>query len=299
MVTYAQTATLDNANPTDAKLQDFLTKWYAAFETGPMEQTADTGQFDEATMAWASMSMSSSAPSYQVHRLNDSLFSTAPIYVKTGWSNSGGYLKYSVGMGTGTDGAGNLTGLQYPLATITGSVSNVYDTTVTVIGSGGEGYASVFTDPAAVIANPYITAYHVGVFRTTDANDSPDARGALLTYYTNASSNSAVGMKFVAMDFAAGNYIDYGNYGFWQFGGSSASLNPSLRKEVSRVVIPYYGYTVTCPYLVGNYRDEFTYGSPFVASPNGNPHQYQHVKSIPYSGVNTNSQYSTMAVIWE
>lgn len=84
MTTYAQTATLDNASPTDVKFQDFMTKWYAAFETGPMEQTSDTGQFDETTLAWASLSTNSNSPSYQIHKLNDSLFSTAPVYVKTG-----------------------------------------------------------------------------------------------------------------------------------------------------------------------------------------------------------------------
>lgn len=298
MTTYAQTATLDNASPTDVKFQDFMTKWYAAFETGPMEQTSDTGQFDETTLAWASLSTNSNSPSYQIHKLNDSLFSTAPVYVKTGWYSSSSYLRYSVSVGTGTDGAGNLTGLVYPLTGYSGTSSAV-DVTCAVIGSGGEGYASVFTDPAAVMSNPYYAAYHVGVYRTTDENDQPDGRGVLLTVYSTGNTTSAAGIKYVALDFESLTYTDYSSYGYWQFGGSSGSANPSLRKDVSRVVIPFTNFTWVCPYLLGTYRDEHSYGSPFVASPTGNPHLYQQVKSAAYSGINTSPQYSTVAVIWE
>lgn len=300
MATYSQVATLDNYSPTDAKLQDFLTKWYAAFETGPLEQTSDTGQFDETTIVLASLSTSSSAPSYQVHRLNDSLFSTAPIYVKTGWHNSAGYLRYSVGFGTGTDGAGNLVGLTFPQTNLSGSV-NAVDINCAVIGSGGEGYASVFTDPAMVAGSGSATSvsHHVGIFRTTNANDQPDARGALLVMYNTNSTAASAGPKYIAIDFQSLTCTDYGNNGFWQFGTTTGSVNPSLRKDVSRVVIPFANFTWVCPYLLGIYRDEHSYGAPFVADPTGNPHQYQPVKSAIYSGVNVSASYAAVAVIWE
>lgn len=303
MTTYQATTVLDNNSATDADLRSYFQSWYAAFETGPMEQTADTGQINTSTMTWAGLSTSPSTPSYQIHKLNDELFDDAPIYIKTGWYVGSSMLRFSIGTGTGTDGAGNLTGFGFPL-TQAGSPSTGVNVTVDVIGSGGEGYASVFTDPGGNNSSyPHIANFSVGVFRTTDENDQPDARGILLTYYYTSSSGGVgsanASMRYVALDYQSMTYGTLGSHGYWQYGGTTGSVNPSLRKDVSRVVIPFSTFTWVCPYLIGTYREEHSYGSPFVANPSGNPHQYQQVKGARYAGVNTDGSYSTLAVIWE
>ena len=301
MTTYQATSALDTYNPTDAKLQEFLTKWYAAFETGSMEQASDTGQFDETTITLTGLPTSSASPAYQIHKLNDSLFSTAPVYVKTGFYNSSGYIRYMVSLGTSTNGSGNLTGLTFPLVGA-GNVNFATDTTIDIIGSGAEGYASVFMDPGGTItSNPQQTYYCLGVFRTTDEDDQPDSRGVLLTYYypTTTGGVGGAGMRYVAIDFQSMTYSELGAHGFWQFGSTTGSANPTLRKDVSRVVIPFSGFTWVCPHLIGTYREEHSYGTPFVANPSGNPHQYQQIKGVRYSGVNAGGAYSTLAVIWE
>lgn len=301
MTTYQATTTLDNTSPTDVKLQDFLTKWYAAFETGPMEQTSDTGQFDETTITLAGLSTSSTTPSYQIHKLNDSLFGDAPVYVKTGWYTSSSQLRYSVGVGTGTDGAGNLTGFSFPLTVAVASQTAV-DISIDVVGSGGEGYASVFTDPGGNnTSSSYSSTYSLGVFRTTDEDDQPDTRGLLLVYYYNSTTTgtSGAGMRYVALDYQSKTYQSLGTFGYWQYGSTTGSVNPSLRKDVSRVVIPFSTFTWVCPHILGTYREEHSYGSPFVANPSGNPHQYQQIKGCRYAGINADGSYSTLAVIWE
>jgi hypothetical protein len=82
-------------------------------------QTADTGQINWATIAPAP-TLGMQSVGYEIWRFNDALQATAPIYIKLeygtyGYSGSAAYND-TVGMwitvGTGTDGAGNITGIK-------------------------------------------------------------------------------------------------------------------------------------------------------------------------------------------
>jgi hypothetical protein len=102
---------------TNADLQAFVTAMIGALTACGMVQTTDTGQVTAATAA------TPTAPStlgYLIFRLADSLQATAPVFLKItfgasgngwgGWNNTPANLGFYVQVGTGTDGAGNLTG---------------------------------------------------------------------------------------------------------------------------------------------------------------------------------------------
>lgn len=76
--------------------------------TAGFVQTADSGQIDPGTVVGAAGAISG----YSVHRMNDSLQSIAPVFFKLvyGYGNSAGKLRVDIQFGTGTDGAGTLTG---------------------------------------------------------------------------------------------------------------------------------------------------------------------------------------------
>jgi hypothetical protein len=74
--------------------------------------TSDTGQLDISTLPSLGLS-SISYSGYKIYRMNDSLQATYPVYVKVEYGNGyqGLYCPgLRVSFGTGSDGAGNLTG---------------------------------------------------------------------------------------------------------------------------------------------------------------------------------------------
>jgi hypothetical protein len=82
----------------------------AAIATAGWVQTADTGQINWSTVV---RSAGGTAAGYEIWRLNDSLQSTAPIYIKVeyGTGPTTAYPGLWITAGTGSDGAGALTSL--------------------------------------------------------------------------------------------------------------------------------------------------------------------------------------------
>lgn len=74
-----------------------------------------TGEIDPSTVD--APSVSNSIQGYEIWRFDDALQATAPVYLKVGYGcdNLGsGYFRLSLSVGTGTDGAGALTGAVTP-----------------------------------------------------------------------------------------------------------------------------------------------------------------------------------------
>jgi hypothetical protein len=108
MTTQTWTTALNHANTagwraTHSELSTHLT-------TVGAPKSADTGQVD-----WTTNNIPTTAgtPRYEIRYLNDSLHATSPIYFKLEWDNetAGGTIPYMfLTVGTGSDGAGTLTG---------------------------------------------------------------------------------------------------------------------------------------------------------------------------------------------
>ncbi len=73
-------------------------------------QTSDTGQINWASVTKPSVAWTQSG--YEIYRFNDTLQSTKPVFFKLyyGCGPNSAYLSLWLQVGTGTDGAGNLTG---------------------------------------------------------------------------------------------------------------------------------------------------------------------------------------------
>jgi hypothetical protein len=75
---------------------------------GGWVQTSDSGQVSWGSFSWPG----SSSTVYQVWHAGDSLQSTTPLFIKLSWTVGGSATNchFGIGVGTGSDGAGNLTG---------------------------------------------------------------------------------------------------------------------------------------------------------------------------------------------
>lgn len=96
-------------NNTDANFRLWGSGMKTALAAVGLVQTADTGQIDWTTVV--APVATQTVKGYEIWRFNDSLQSTVPIYIKIEYGSGTGaaipQIKYSVG--SGTDGAGNLT----------------------------------------------------------------------------------------------------------------------------------------------------------------------------------------------
>lgn len=107
-VSYAAVAT----NATDASFRSWGSTLAAAIVTAGLIKTTDTGQVD-----WATVTTSATvglSRGYEVYRFNDPLQSTAPIFIKLEFGTSASSANTPgawVTIGTGSDGAGNITGV--------------------------------------------------------------------------------------------------------------------------------------------------------------------------------------------
>ena len=86
-------------------------------------KSADTGQIDISGIS--SRPSAGTVAGYEIRYLDDSLHGEAPIYAKLEFGSAGASTPYfRASVGTGTDGAGNLTGVFFPpKATTSGSAS--------------------------------------------------------------------------------------------------------------------------------------------------------------------------------
>lgn len=95
---------------TDAYFQGWGSAISAAFAAVGLVQTADTGQIDWGSVA----SPSSGLAGYEIWRFDDAMQSVAPVYLKFQYGNSAKTYengRIQLDVGTGSDGAGNLTGV--------------------------------------------------------------------------------------------------------------------------------------------------------------------------------------------
>lgn len=104
------TAVIPNGTPTDAELRTIVQAFTTAFAGHGLIQTADTGQIDPLTVVRAA---ANTAAGYQIWRFDDAFQATVPVFVKIEYGSGGVQSRLSIWItvGTGSDGAGNLTGV--------------------------------------------------------------------------------------------------------------------------------------------------------------------------------------------
>lgn len=205
MSIYSTTTVLNHTTDADFRL------WGAEFKASliaiGLTNTADTGQIDWTTV----LNPVSGSAGYEIWRFNDALQSTKPIFIRFDFGTlSAGVPGIWVQVGTGSDGAGNLTGLT--------SVALTPITLPDAIASGVTPYANYFC--YSTVVGALTIAWKLGsdglsapgrgmclIGRSCDSSGAPTASGA--TVYTGGVSPAIA--QSIAFGVAA--YNQHQNYG--------------------------------------------------------------------------------------
>jgi hypothetical protein len=184
----------------DAGFRAWVAEIISMLTSAGLVHTSDTGQIDTATVVRPASGGGSAG--YAIFRFNDALQATRPIYLRLsfGTSSTTTSPRFYLQVGTGTDGAGNLTG--NVTAELSMSPGNAF-------GNGNYSSYAIHKDGYAALA------YKVGNFvnnipqqfivqRTVDnAGDDTD-EGAMVIFPSTAASVSATS-QCVRMRFAPHN----------------------------------------------------------------------------------------------
>lgn len=183
MTTALYTGQWDNSTTTNFRgwgkaISDLLT-------SAGVPKTADTGQIDWTTVA--APSAASTSQGYEIRYLNDSLNATYPLYVKLEYGSGVAAATASVWLtiGRGSDGAGNLTGIQFTrtlvqLCFVVGSATNGQ------LYSDGSGFAIA---PAYDSSSTPVTNGLLILERSRDSSGAITGEGWRLLSASNGSSS--------------------------------------------------------------------------------------------------------------
>lgn len=145
-------------------------------------RTSDTGQTDLASMPAASVV--NTVCGFQIWRMNDSLQATAPVFVKFEFGSGTGLGQASlwVTIGTGTDGAGAITGIIQSQTRISPTYSaDPSSLGASVFYGSGETNRLVFLARGTVTSNNYIQRIFLSIERT-HASDGSDSNNGLMLF---------------------------------------------------------------------------------------------------------------------
>lgn len=183
-----------------------------------LTKTADTGQIDWSTAVYNSTS-TNTVVGYEIWRFNDALQATAPIFLKIEYGNGSAITRPAVfvTVGTGSNGAGTLTGVQTSRRSCinvlgTGNTSNFpsyfsYSAALGFLGVvGWAGVSSTGNAPAVGFL----------IARSCNDNGTPNAEGA--TLYSLAAPPIAD-----MVSFGAATLLATGTQAYCMFPGAGTS----------------------------------------------------------------------------
>jgi hypothetical protein len=168
---------------TVAMFKDRMQYAHDAFVGGGLVQTADTGQLD--ISAIASVPAANTSSGYRIYRFNDSRQGADPLFIRVLFGNGDtqSYSALRVSTGTGTDGAGNLTGQVSAVCRAGGSYGGVNGTM-----TGVQNYATHSEGVFAFWGGPNNNVYGhcpyaFTIARTKDLAGNFDSLGNIITFW--------------------------------------------------------------------------------------------------------------------
>lgn len=178
----------DWANTNDETFRAWIQVVIDSLTAAGLVRTTDSGQINVATVARPSTT--NVMVGYTVWRMNDPLQSVAPVFIKIEFGSGSplGYPRINVIVGSGSDGAGNITGVTTSIvsaAAMTSTAGAVISAAMSfaVANDWGVAFAGGVT-PGATTAGGVGMGF--ALHRTVDANGAPTADGIML----NASNAS-------------------------------------------------------------------------------------------------------------
>jgi hypothetical protein len=212
----------------DGKFRSWGSSISSLLDSAGLVQTSDTGQIN-----WGSVnhpSVASSSAGYEIWRFNDSLQSTAPIFIRleygTGPATSGANPSILWYVGFSTDGAGvvsggtGLTNSPIRAANTTGA-STV--SSCRVLACHREGY--FFAAHENCTAGPGSSPFILSVARTHDPDTGePDDRGCIILYGTSQSGTVVNELRQRSFNFDTSYDSSYTNHASGPIVSNTANL---------------------------------------------------------------------------
>ncbi len=188
MATYA-TALDVSSFTTDAKYRSWVTTVHNAMSVAGFVQTGDTGQINPATVA--KPTATNTLAGYEVWRFADALQSTAPIFMKLSFYSSnvasGNGPSLYLTVGTGSDGAGNITGVNTGLLASGSGSTAPSNTASPILACHTAGYGMILAGGLVQSSFPTNAGFFV-VARTCGTDGTLTGQGAVI-YRQSGSGN--------------------------------------------------------------------------------------------------------------
>ena len=261
---------LQLSQATDTEFRDWVAGLIAGLIAAGITQTSDTGQIDTGTVA--KPASTNVQQGYAVFRFNDTEHATNPIFFRIGFGSGSATTTPAmwITFGTGSDGAGNITGIWRPELQRNSSVSTSqqmcltsYDSTTGIVwanwaSSGSQGLMFI-------------------IARTCDlTTETPDGQGVIYNW-----TSSTIDLEYapwatmtVANHYPAGQPGGYGN---------------SITDENGvPVVFKYLGWGIvsadpalwTIPGILIGDAYQFAYGAVVSATPGPTAHTYRAMTDL-------------------
>lgn len=185
--------------------------WYGEIRTMlaavGMVQTSDTGQVNPATMTRPG---TSAYAGYEVWRFADALQSTAPIYVRIrpGTGTGAAIPALEMQIGTGTNGAGTLTGVTSTAAVVfaNANIASTVTNYPTYMCHTAGFFGHAFKVGAATVGSRGFGFW--AICRSADNTGTVNGNGATV-YYTGSSGVTAQYLSFLTLTASSTNFESF------------------------------------------------------------------------------------------
>lgn len=297
---------------TDAKVRSWGSAVSSSLAACGLVQTADTGQINHTTTTHPAAA--NTLIGYEVWRFNDTLQATRPIYLKMSYytsaatSGAGPHMRYQ--MGTGSDGAGNLTGLMSssllhsPSSGVNQASSS---TTQQMLFTHTEGYFLMYASSNSGMSDMSNSPFWLAVCRTFDPVTGVPTGSGMQYVRAGYLSNTSVNLFTQHFNFDLQVIINSSEF-------TGLGFPPVLGTSMGSYTFPIY----TClpepqvnAALLGYKSADIAHLSTFTCKPIGSSitrtyialtGAQAHVNSIAHadiSGLSATSQNSRCAFLWE
>jgi hypothetical protein len=286
MATLSSIGNIITSSNSDSGIRSWAGRVEAMLTAAGWVRTSDTGQTNASALTGVAINTVSG---YQVWRMNDSFQATVPVYVRFNFGSSAGvntaFLQCIIG--TGSDGAGNITG-------------ELLTTTNPAIGSGGSNIATFYGSGANNRIAMFfgdVTVPHqwvISIERSKDSTGADTSDGLMVLYEQTAGSSFTANFRtFRYLQFGANPYVSSTNIGAfvpngstWADSGGIVGVCP-VRFFRGQPSNPCLSWLV---YLNG----DTAVGAPCSVNMYGATHSYMPLGSIIQTAVLGNANSSLM-----
>lgn len=187
------------SHASDAAFRTWLTEYRNMLVSAGLVQTSDTGQIALVTVTFPTVN--NTLAGYFIFRFDDTLQSTAPVFMRLTFGRAGaaGILGFGIEVGTGSDGAGNITGTKQsipPQSTTSGAPgAGTYNS----YAIHKEGFAAMVFKLLGTTAAYGVSAGtpNFVVQRTVDNTGAPTADGVhVISSGTNTNGTNSLARAF-------------------------------------------------------------------------------------------------------